>query len=199
MRKGLLLCFLIVCPVLCAGADDRHFSLGVGPSIDNYGYTDDSGVFCTDYAGFDLSADWLFREKWGLRLGFGPGVAFGSNVTGTWEQPLHSIFNMNLNLVPYYEFVYGKCFADFGAVIGTRVRLPFLNTSESTYLMTLSVGLGADIRLGYEISDKWRLYAGFGARRTVYDVLGNVFYYGSPSLSGSIFSGFGIIYRFPVK
>jgi len=175
----------------------KGFVLGGGVTFDNYGWMDsERKTWSTEYAGLRVIPEWRLPKNFGLRLDVGAGWAFYTNSTGTWEKPMHSITNIGITIVPYYEFVVKQWFMDLGVTAGCRFRLPFMNGEMSRYLMTLSVGVGADFRFGRMITDKWGVYADLRAERTVYDLLYDTYYSSNKNTAGDVCASVGVVYRF---
>jgi len=172
-----------------------RFSLNAASSFADYGSTSDGARLGTEYAGFRLEPDWRFTSGMGVRLGAGAGWAFSTNASGTRESPLHPTCNTVISISPYYEILMDRWFADIGAVLGCRARLPFLNAELSSYIMTVSVSAGLDARLGYQLSEKVGLFVQADAQRTFYDLLYQAYYpLAELPVSGCIQMSFGVRY-----
>lgn len=199
MIKILLLFCLLPYSTLKAKDSGRSFSLNASMTFDNYGYLNDGKPVSTEYLGFRVIPDWRFFKHWGLKSGIGAGWAVTSNVTGKWEFPMHSTCNVNLAIAPYYEFTPGNWFIDLGPVVGCRLRLPYMNQEAAKYIQTLSVGLGIDFRLGYNINKRWGVFADLNAQYTLYDLLAQTYYHNANLMSGCINASIGVtcnLYRY---
>lgn len=195
MKK--IISVLAAIAIITAANAQSSFSLNAGLTFDNYGWLEKTGkANSTQYAGLTIAPDWQLAKHWGLRLDVGAGWSFASNASGTWERPMHSTTNIRLAVVPYYEFNINRWFIDLGAAADCRMRLPYLNQELSKYIMTLSVGVGADLRAGYRFKNNLGVFGQCGARRTVYDLLYKTLYHdGSSTTSGCITASAGITYR----
>lgn len=204
MKKTYILAITFILMVANAFGQEKStknpsvFRLGADIGFSQVGYLDTEGGHNTQFFQIQMAPDYRFCQHFGVRMDLGWGRSFWSNLGGA--STLHPVFTSQQAtafLAPYFEWDFGKCYADIALGANLRYRDVDWGGYDFAPLSTIAFGFGLQPRLGIHLTQKWDLALSVRFERTHYDPMRNAFTLpDDKQFTGSMFLNAGVCYNF---